>query len=350
MQIQTIASEVEENLSTFAKRLTGLGRILEDEKNNVWGCSPILDEDGNVHVFYSKWANEAAHKGWLECSQIGHAVARSPEGPYEVLETALIGRGGDFWDSMTIHNPTIHRIGGTYYLFYMGNCDGMVTSKRVGVAVSTSLYGPWERFDRPIVEAGSDPRGDWDSAVTSNPAFVRSPDGECRLYYKGWCVEDWNKDLATGMRPATEDTGIHTNRQYGLATASSPTGPYEKFPGNPIINMRKRIPNAQTEDAYVWHEDGVYKMILRDMGFFNHEYGIYLESLDGLNWEKAPQIAYLNSQHYLPEAPNGLEREGRFERPQILMKEGRPAYLFCALVGGKYNTSSGVVLRIGENT
>ena len=338
--------DIEENLSGFARRLVGIGRILEDPDNNVWGCSPIYDEEGKVHVFYSKWANEAAHKGWLECSQIGHAVADHPEGPYKVLGTALKGRGGDYWDSMTIHNPTIHKVGDLYYLFYMGNSDGLCTSKRVGVAVSESLYGPWERQDAPLISGGVNDIKDWDSAVTSNPAFVRTPEGACRLYYKGWNIEDWNKDLATGMRPATEDCGVNTNRQYGLAISTKPDGPYTKYEKNPIINMRERIEDAQAEDAYVWIEDGVYKMVLRDMGFFNHEFGLYMESRDGIDWSADPKIAYLDSRHYLPEPPNGLDREGRLERPQLLMKDGKPEYLFCALAGGRYNTSSGVVLKI----
>ncbi|WOO43720.1 glycoside hydrolase family protein [Rubellicoccus peritrichatus] len=346
MQNQALNPDIEKNLSSFAKRLQGVGRILEDPDNNVWGCSPIYDEDGNVHVFYSKWVNESAHEGWLTCSQIGHAIASHPEGPYEVQDTALIGRGGDYWDSMTIHNPTIHKIGDLYYLFYMGNSDGTVATKRVGVAVSDSLYGPWERFDAPLIDVGSDEDDAWDSLVTSNPAFLLTPDGESRLYYKGWNLKDWQSDLGEGFSPRATGKGPCANRAYGLATAKLPTGPYTKYEGNPIINMRTRLPDAQTEDAYIWQEDGLYKVILRDMGFYNHEYGLYLESEDGLNWNQHPQIGYLNSQVYLPEPPNGLGREGRFERPQLLMKDGKPEYLFCAIVGGKYNTSSGAVLKI----
>lgn len=338
--------EIENHYSEFLRRLEGVGRILEDAENNVWCCSPIYDESGNVHVFYSKWANEAAHKGWLTCSQVGHAVAASPEGPYEILDTALKGRGGDYWDSTTIHNPTIHKVDGLYYLFYMGNSDGLVTSKRVGVAVSNSLYGPWERMPHPIIPAGRDHVNDWDSAITSNPAFVQSQDGFYRLYYKGFNRSDWDYDVnVKGLRPGTSETGLHTNRQYGLAVASSPSGPYAKHGSNPIINLRTRLPGAECEDAYVWHEDGRYRMLMRDMGFYNHEYGLMFESDDGLSWGE-PQIGYLNSQVYFPEPPNGLDREGRLERPQLLMKNGKPEYLFCAIVGGKYNTSSGAVIKI----
>jgi hypothetical protein len=89
----------------------------------------------------------------------------------------------------------------------------------------------------------------------------------------------------------------------------------------------------------------MFKMIMRDMGYWNHEYGLYFESEDGLRWSD-PQVAFWNSHRYFSEPPNGLDREGRFERPQLLIRDGRPEYLFSAFQGGRYNTSSAVVLKI----
>ena len=84
---------------------------------------------------------------------------------------------------------------------------------------------------------------------------------------------------------------------------------------------------------------------MRDMGYWNHEYGLYFESSDGVDWSY-PKISFFNSHKYFPEPPNGLDREGRFERVQLLMKNGKPEYMFCAMVGGKYNTCSGITLKI----
>ena len=220
-------SQTDPIASDFEKRLKPVGRILELADYNVWGCSPIYGPDGKVHVFYSRWPNAAKHQGWITCCEIAHAVADTPEGPFETVDVAVAPRGGDWWDGANCHNPTIHKVGDKYVLFYMGTEDGTVYTKRVGMATSDSLYGPWKRSEKPIIEPATDPAA-WNSVCTTNPAFVENPNGELWLYYKSWCAIDWEKDLAGGLRVATSDVGRHTNRQYGLAKATSLEGPWGK--------------------------------------------------------------------------------------------------------------------------
>ncbi|MEM6884545.1 MAG: glycoside hydrolase family protein [Verrucomicrobiota bacterium] len=323
--------------SDFCKRLSPVGRILEDPDYNVWGTSPIYGPDGKVHVFYSRWVNEADHKGWLTCSEVAHAVADDPAGTFETVDVPLVGRGGDWWDAMTCHNPTIHKVSDQYVLLYMGNQEGTQRTKRIGMATSESLYGPWKRSDAPILEPEADPNA-WNSMITSNPALLQHPNGELWLYYKSWRVADWEKDKAT-------DDWRNTHRTYGLAVAKDLNSPFIKREGGPLINLREKVQDAQCEDAYVWEEDGIFKLVMRDMGYWNHENGLYFESKDGIDWGD-PQIAYYNSHRYFDEPKNGLDREGRFERAQMLMREGKPEYMFCAIRGGKYHTSSAIVLRV----
>ena len=75
------------------------------------------------------------------------------------------------------------------------------------------------------------------------------------------------------------------------------------------------------------------------MGVIHPRVGLMLTPDDGLSWSN-PQLAYHKSAYYFDDDPN------RFERPQVLFLEGRPAYLFLSLKGGKYDKSSGVVLKI----
>src|SRR5690606_28086949 len=104
--------------------------------------------------------------------------------------------------------------------------------------------------------------------------YIAHPNGESWLYYKSWNTADYVRDSPP----------IRGNRKYGLATATQLAGPYTRHPENPLVDFSGLGENRQCEDAYVWLEDGVFKMIARDMGVFSHEVGLYLESSDGIEW------------------------------------------------------------------
>lgn len=347
---------IEKKQSEIGKKLVGVGRILEEEEYNVWGCSPIYDEDGRVHVFYARWKNKYDHLGWVAACEVAHAVADSPEGPFEHVGVVLTGRGGTEWDSWSIHNPSVYKVDDKYIIVYMGS-DGsglgktieeigqmehdeyhpyfrkLVNSKRVGMAIADSLDGPWTRVsdERPMVEVGNSDA--WDSFCTSNPTFTKTPEGKYRIYYKAWSNETAKK--------------FNGNRQYGYAESDSITGPYVKYENNPVIDYSYIDERIQAEDGYIWYQNDEYHMIMRDMGVFNHEYGLYIHSKDGVKWSE-PTISFLDAPSYFDEQMPGLTREGRFERPQVLLKDGVPTHVFAAYRGGKYNTSSGVVLKIKD--
>ncbi len=340
--------------STFGKKMTPVGRILEDPDYNVWGCSPIYGDDGRVHVFYARWENKYDHLGWVAACEVGHAVADTAEGPFEHVGVVLSGRGGNEWDSWSIHNPSIYKVDDKYVLLYMGS-DGsglgktldeigemtqeeyqpyfrkLVNSKRVGMAISDSIDGPFERVtDSFMVDVSEN---GWDSFCTSNPTFIKTPEGKYRIYYKAWSNETAKK--------------FNGNRMYGIAESDSLTGPYVKYENNPVINYSIYGETLQTEDGYIWHQNGKYRMVMRDMGVFNHQYGLYIDSEDGIEWSE-PKVSYLDAPSYFDEAMPNISRQGRFERPQLLMNGDKPEYLFCAYRGGKYVTSSGVVLKIND--
>ncbi len=327
--------QIEPLESDFSKTLKPIGRILEEKGYYVWCNTPIYDKTGKVHVFYSRWPEKYGMGGWIHKCEIAHAVADSPESEFKYSETVLKPREG-FFDATTCHNPHIQFIDGLYCLFYMGNSNGKTNTKRIGLATSGSLSGPWERTDIPILEVGN--AGDWDDHCTTNPAFLKHPNGEYWLYYKSW--NNLEYEQAKGK-------SIRGNRKYGLSIANSVTGPYKKHKNNPVIDFSTRGNNEQLEDAFVWHENGKFWLIARDMGFFNHDYGLIFESVDGIKWEN-PKIAYYETNHYFnsPPAPKHLSRYGRLERPQLLMKNGKPKYLFATTQGGKYNTASGYIFEI----
>lgn len=320
--------------SDFAKKLHPIGRVLELEGYYVWCNSPIEDEQGSTHVFFSRWDAKKGMGGWINGSEIAHAVAPKPEGPYEVTGTILQPRAG-YFDATTCHNPSIKKIDGIYCLFYMGNSNGKTNTKRIGLATAPSLNGPWTRTDQPLLLPGE--TGAWDDHCTTNPSFIKHPNGQYWLYYKSWNTKEY--DEGTGP--------IRGNRKYGLAIADKLEGPYHKHPANPLIDFSSRGDNKQLEDAFVWMEKRKFHMIARDMGVFNHENGIIMDSKDGIHWSE-PNIAYYAANRYIqqPPAPSHLKKYGRFERPQLLFRDGKPAYLFTTSQGGKYMTSSPFIFRI----
>lgn len=308
--------------SDFCQRLEPVGRVLELEGWHVWCTSAIDGPDGKVHLFCSRWPAEQRMAGWLTHSEIFHAVGDRAEGPFEVADVCLRGRGGDHWDSHAPHNPTIHCVDDRYYLFYIGNSDGTPDTQRTGLAVADSLDGPWIRIgdEAPILDVTPDPRA-WDSYIAVNPAYLRHPDGEHWLYYKCW------------------DRHHDGFRKMGLAVAERVEGPYRKRPENPLVSYADQ--RKHVEDAYVFLEDGRFTMVMADDGggvVKNHG-GVLVHSDDGIHWGD-PELAYETSDVYF-----GGEVQ-RFERPQVLMRDGHPAYLYLALMGGRYGTSSGAVLRV----
>lgn len=150
------------------------------------------------------------------------------------------------------------------------------------------------------------------------------------------------------MEYETATTEIKGNRKYGLASADKLEGPYKKYEGNPVIDFSGKGNNKQFEDAFIWPQQQQYRIIARDMGFYNHEDGLLMHSKDGLHWSE-PAIAYQALDKYvtLPPAAPHLKKYGRLERPMLLIRNGKPAYLFGAAQGGKYQTSSTFIFKIG---
>ncbi|MBC6698587.1 glycoside hydrolase family protein [Hymenobacter sp. BT190] len=324
------------DFAKFSKHLQPVGRALEMEGYYVWCNSPIYGPDGRVHVFFSRWDARKGMGGWLNGCEIARAVADTPAGPFVYQETVLAPRGPGFWDATTCHNPSIQLVDGQYCLFFMGTSNGKTDTKRIGLATAPTLEGPWTRPDAPLLLPG--PTGAWDDHCTTNPAFVKH-EGKYWLYYKSWNTAEY---------VASIDPMIRGNRKYGLAVADQLAGPYVKYAGNPVIDFSRQGHNKQFEDAFVWRQNDRFCLLARDMGVYNHEIGLYLESRDGKEWSY-PKIAFRALRDYdvqEPPAPPKLKRYGRLERPQLLLRDGKPEYLFCASQGGKYMTASSFVFRI----
>ncbi len=298
--------------------------VFRSKEFDIWGGSPIKGDDGKYHLFYSRWPHRLGHEAWVTHSEIAHAVAESPFGPWQHADVALPARGNTYWDGSCTHNPTVLKVDGKYYLYYMGNRGDQTVVKplnwdhrnqqRIGVAVADSPSGPWKRFDKPVVDISADPNA-IDALCVSNPAITVRPDGGVLMVYK---------TVAKKLKmPSGGPVGA------SVALADHPTGPFEKLDVQPFAVPGERF---AAEDPYIWYGEDRYWAIVKDRnGHFTGIKGFTLalfQSNDGINWEPAKNL--------LVTAPGFTWQDGSreelviMERPQLLFENGKPIALFCA--------------------
>lgn len=300
--------------------------VLRQEGYFVWCSTMTRDDDGLYHVYYSRWRKDLGFNAWVTHSEIAHATAPSPFGPYTFSDVALGARGKEYWDGLCTHNPTIHRFGDKYYLYYMGNTgDGVAmgeelnfshrNAQRIGVAVSSSPYGPWTRSDAPLVDVSSDVNAA-DALMVSNPSVVQRPLGGYLMVYK-----------AVGkLRPLPFGGPV----VHLTAVSDSPDGPFKKNP-DPVFTYPGE--DFAAEDPFVWTQDGAYWAIVKD--FKGHFTGLGTTSLalmtsrDGFSWQTArhPLVSDLTLRY----DDGTVDRVERLERPQMFLEDGRPVALQLAV-------------------
>jgi hypothetical protein len=250
----------------------------EDPGYIVWCGSMVKGDDGKYHMLYSRWPAKLGHYAWVSHSEVAHAVADHPLGPYRPAGIALPERGKDFWDGLCTHNPTVMKFGKKYYLYYMGNTGDRKkgsplnwthrNNQRIGVAVADSPAGPWVRSDKPLIEPTPDFH---DALCLANPSVVQRPDGGFLMVY------------------------------------------------------------IAAEDPFIWQAEGTYWAIVKDFkgGFTKAGASLALfRSTDGLDWQPAthPLVSRL-----LIRWENGTKSSlMKLERPQLYFENNQPTVLFCA--------------------
>ncbi len=296
----------------------------------VWCGSAIRGEDGRYHLFASRWPRALSFSPhWVTNSEVVRAVSETPEGPYAFAEVVLPPRGPEFWDGQMTHNPTIHRSGDTYLLYYTGttydhprptpeaplagplHATPARLNQRIGLATASSVYGPWTRRDRPVLEPSAD---GWDRLMTTNPAPCVLDGGAVLLVYKAVGIE---RDLL----------------RLGVARADHFDGQYQRLLNEPILNFDAT--GDHVEDAYVWRGGDGFELICKDMagGICGEKgAGVHATSPDGVHWTVSdPPLAYSRRVRW----DDGSETvQGHLERPQLLIEAGRPTHLFAATADG----------------
>ncbi len=324
------------------KDIAFVDRILSAPKNGgyqdsaywVWGSSVIKGEDGRYHMFASRWPRNVNFGNWVTSSEVVHAVADTPVGPYKTVDVALPARGKEYWDGMCTHNPRIVKYKDQYLLYYFGTTydfekptpkDPKVSggnwvkawrNKRIGVAISNSINGPWKRLDKPVIEPR---KGHWDASITSNPSpVVNNKTGEILLMYK-----------------SSADTS-NAPLLLGVSKAYKPEGPYERLSEKPILMFETDAnEHIDLEDPYVWWNGEKYEAIIKDRsGIICGEEGggVHCWSKDGEKWQLFDNPkAYSRSIKW---DDGTTSYQNHFERPFLLIEDGVPTHFFAATGNG----------------
>ena len=318
----------EEKGQSFADQWEYVGIAVEESGYTIWGTSPIMGDDGKVHLFVARWPCELkVDPGWRTHSEIAHYVGESPEGPFVFSDVAVKGDINDKKGKAPCnpaihkvknknvyapHNPAIHKVDSLYALFYIVN-DGIQehpSNQYICLSVSSSLYGPWEKAgdNGKILTPPKNPDY-WNykaSNGVNNPAFLQHPNGGYFLYFKS------------------------EKARMGLAVAEDMEGPYVQMPFPVTVNDRN------IEDGYAFMYKGKFALLTTDNhGMIEAGGGILWTSKDGIHFDTYEKGFHRINEytdvdmkkvavHY---GPKGRDY-AKFERPQVLLKDGKPQYLY----------------------
>ncbi len=119
------------------------------------------------------------------------------------------------WDDGATEAADAFRDVDTYYFYY--HATGAGKGYRLGVATAKSPLGPFKKHgDKPVLDLG--PKDSWDDLYVACAMVVK--DGHQKYYM-------WYSGLGRSDK--------HRKWGIGLAIASHPLGPWQKYDGNPIL-------------------------------------------------------------------------------------------------------------------
>ena len=307
-----------------------IGIAVEEPGYTIWGSSPILGMDGKVHLFVARWPCELnVDPGWRTHSEIAHYVGDTPEGPFVFSEVAIKGDIEKEANDKTViptaqkvksnkgyapHNPAIYKVDGLYALFYIVN-DGIEehpSNQYICMATSKSLNGPWEKAGEDgVVLRPSSNTDHWSHKASNgvnNPAFLKRQDGGYFLYYKS------------------------EKARMGVAIAEQLQGPYVQMPF-PVTQNDRNI-----EDGYAFMYNDRFALLTTDNhGMIEAGGGIVWTSKDGIHFDSYEKgyhriNAYTKvdmDQITVIYGPKNRDY-AKFERPQLLLEDGKIQYMYVA--------------------
>ena len=177
--------------------------------------SDIIKVDDLFYVWYSKGTIGPGYDATVW-------YATSPDGQAWTEQGMALAKGeAGTWEGASVFTPNILVAEGRYWLFYTGTSrkfgKPFNPDSKIGIAVSDSPDGPWERLaTNPALKNSDDPE-DFDNHLVDDACLIKR-EGKYWFYYKG-------RQLGKGPGET----------QLGLAIAEEPQGPYVRVEENPVI-------------------------------------------------------------------------------------------------------------------
>jgi beta-xylosidase len=196
--------------------------------------SDVIKVGDLFYVWYSKGKISPGYDATLW-------YATSPDGHQWNEKGMALGKGEPgSWEGESVFTPNILVAKGRYWLFYTGVSrkfqKGYNPDSKIGIAVSDSPDGPWERLKTNPALTNSDKPEDFDSHLVDDACLIVRG-GKYWFYYKG-------RQLGKGPGQT----------QMGVAIADQPEGPYVKHESNPVV--------PGNHEVLVWPQgEGVAAMI-----------------------------------------------------------------------------------------
>lgn len=256
--------------------------------------SDVIKVGDLYYVWYSKGPDSTGYTAtvWYATSEDG--VDWTEKG-----QAVAKGKAGS-WEAGGVFTPNILVAEGKYWLFYTGVSQEYTRpfnpDSKIGMAVSDSPDGPWERIGSGPVLVNSDDSSDFDSHLVDDACLIVR-DGKYWLYYKG---------RQLGKSPA--------QTKMGVAIADRPQGPYVKHEANPVIQGNHEV--------VVWPQgEGVAAMIGTTGPKEITNSVLYSE--DGIHFSKLHDVVEgpWAAGAYRPEA---FTESGKGDLPEWGVEIGRP--------------------------
>lgn len=250
-----------------------------------WDCSIVKDDNGNYHMYASRWGQENAHSpGWRIHSKGVHAVSEDVMGPYKDL-----GIIWPQWNDGKGSNVIGLRMHDGRY--------AMVTSEitRGEVFVSDNPDGPWEFLGAIEVDHnGFSPglaRYNGGKGNMSNVMIILRHDGRYMIVPRSTAI-------------MISEDGI--------------LGPY-KIMSDRVYEDMPEIPQSRMEDPTCWYSGGMYHMLV------NHWPGkttYHFSSEDGIHDWKYRGIAYRKDESIFRYTDGTVDEWPIVQRPTAYTEDG----------------------------